>query len=87
MHAVVINVTVNERDTAIASLHSEVVPRISGLPGFVRGQWVALPGNKGSSIVVFESEQQAQDASEQVSARGPEVTIDSVEVGEVVASA
>ena len=87
MHAVVVQVTVNDRDAAIENLRSNVVPGISGLPGFVSGYWVALPGNKGASIAAFESEQAAQQAAEQVSARGEEVTVETVEVGEVVANA
>jgi len=87
MHAVVVHVTVNDRDTAIETLRGTIVPRISGLPGFVGGYWVALGADKGTSIAAFDSEEQAQEAAEQVSARGAEVTVDSVEVGEVVGNA
>ena len=87
MHAVVVHVTVNDRNVAIENLRGRLVPTISGLPGFVAGYWVALSGSKGVSIAAFESEQAAQDGAEQISARGEEVTIESVEGGELVASA
>jgi hypothetical protein len=64
------------------------VPRVSAAPGFVAGYWVALPQDKGASIAVFDSEAAAQALVDQMAA-GPAmaVTIDSVEVGEVIAQA
>jgi heme-degrading monooxygenase HmoA len=87
MHAVVTHVTVNDVDAALESLRSEVVPRVSGSPGFVGGYWVRVAENKGVSVVVFESEDAARQASEQIQPPGDFVTFDSVEVGEVAASA
>jgi hypothetical protein len=87
MHAVVLNVTVNDRDAATAALRDQVVPSVSGSPGFVAGYWVGLPGGRGTSVVVFESEEAAKTAAAQAQPPGEFVTFDSVEVGEVVASA
>jgi hypothetical protein len=87
MHAVVVNVTVHDREAAMRALNDEVVPRVSGAPGFVSGSWVGLPGGKGTSIVVFESEDAARRAADQLQPPGDFVSFDSVEVGEVVASA
>lgn len=87
MHAVVINVTVNDREAATASLQNQVVPQVSQAPGFVGGYWVGLDGGKGTSIVAFESEEAARAAAEQAQAPGGFVTFDSVEVGEVVGHA
>lgn len=87
MHAVVINVTVNDPEAAAAALKDQVVPQVSHAPGFVAGYWVALDGGKGTSIVAFESEETARAASEQARAPGEFVTFDSVEVGEVVGNA
>jgi hypothetical protein len=87
MHAVVLNVTVNDRDAATAALRDQVVPSVSGSPGFVAGYWVGLPGGRGTSVVVFESEEAATTAAAQAQPPGEFVTFDSVEVGEVVASA
>jgi hypothetical protein len=87
MHAVVVNVTINDPEVAVAELSDQVVPQVSQAPGFVAGYWVRLAGNKGTSIVAFESEQQARAAAERVQAGREAVSFDSVEVGEVVAHA
>lgn len=87
MHAVVLNVTVRDRDAATAALRNQVVPQVSGAPGFVAGYWVGLDGGRGTSVVVFESEDAARAAAAQAQAPGDFVTMDSVEVGEVVANA
>jgi hypothetical protein len=87
MHAVVVNVTVHDRDAATASLNEQVVPRVSQAPGFVAGYWVGLPGGKGTATIVFQSEEAASTAAEQLQPPGDFVSFDSVEVGEVVASA
>jgi heme-degrading monooxygenase HmoA len=86
MYGVVVNVTINDADASISELRERVVPAVSGSPGFVAGYWVRVSDTKGTSVVVFESEQAAQEAAGQI--RPPEaVTLDSVEVGEVVAHA
>jgi hypothetical protein len=87
MHAVVINVTIKDIAAAQAEL-GELVPRVSGAPGFVAGYWVALGQDKGTSTVVFDSEAAAQALVAQAAAApAVAVTIDSVEVGEVIAHA
>ena len=88
--AVVVNVTINDLEPATEVLHSEVVPRTSQAPGFVAGYWTRSQDNKGLSMVVFDSEDAAQAAAQQLQASGPPtdaVTFDSVEVREVVANA
>jgi hypothetical protein len=87
MHAVVVNVTVNDPDAAAAALREQVVPQVSGTPGFVAGYWVGLDAGRGTSVVVFESENAARQAAAGAEAPGDFVTFDSVEVGEVVANA
>ena len=87
MHAVVVNVTIKDVETALGELSDQVAPQVSQAPGFVAGYWVRLPGNKGTSIVAFESEEQARAAAERVQADREAVTFDSVDVGEVVAHA
>jgi hypothetical protein len=87
MHAVVANVTVHDREAAIANLRDEVVPQVSGAPGFVAGYWVDLGGGRGTSVVVVESEEIARAGAAQLQSPGQFITFDSVEVGEVVASA
>jgi hypothetical protein len=87
MHAVVVSVTVHDRDAAISELQEQVVPTVSGAPGFVAGYWIALPNGQGRGTIVFDSEGAAQAAAGQVQTPRAAVAIDSVEVGEVVANA
>jgi len=87
MHAVVLNVTVNDADAAPAVLRDQVVPQVSGTPGFVAGYWIRLDASRGTSGVVFESEDAARSAAAQAQLPGDFMTFDSVEVGEVVANA
>jgi hypothetical protein len=87
MHAVVVNVTISDEEGSMAALREQVVPRISQVPGFVAGYWTRK-GNGGLPMSVWESEDAANTASEMVKSVAPEgVTVDSVEVREVVASA
>jgi heme-degrading monooxygenase HmoA len=87
MHAVVVNVTINDEEGSPTTLREQVVPRVSQAPGFVAGYWTRK-GNSGLSMSVWESEDAANTASEMVKSAAPEgVTVDSVEVREVVASA
>jgi ribosomal protein L35AE/L33A len=86
MYALLTRVTIDDADQATKRLREDVVPRVRQAPGLVAGYWVRLDGNQGRSIVVFESQEAAQAAAEQVRAMEFEfVTLDSVDVYEVVA--
>jgi hypothetical protein len=89
MHAVVVSVTVNDGQAATSYLRERVVPAVSQAPGFVAGYWVRLEGGSGGrATVVFESEDAARAAAGQFQpAPGGAATIDSIDVGEVVAHA
>jgi hypothetical protein len=87
MHAVVLNVTVTNADAAAAALRDQVVPQVSGTPGFVAGYWLRLDAGRGTAVVVFESEDAARSAAAEAQPPGDLMTFDSVEVGEVVANA
>jgi hypothetical protein len=87
MHAVVVRVTVSDEEPALEQLREQVVPSVSQAPGFVTGYWTRK-GSSGLSMAVFESEGAATDASERVAGGVPEgVTLEGVEVREVVANA
>jgi hypothetical protein len=87
MHAIVVKVTLNDPDTGLTELRELVVPRVSKAPGFVTGYWTRKT-DSGMSMIIFESEDAANSASEQVrSSVPPGVTLDDVEVREVVANA
>ena len=90
MHAVLVNVTVNDFEGARKMLEEEVVPRVKRAPGFVAGYWTRTEDNRGLSMIVVESEEGARSVAEMID-RGPPntdvVTLESIEVREVVASA
>jgi hypothetical protein len=89
MHAVVVKVSIHDADVARKVLDEEVVPRVSSAPGFVAGYWTwADDRSTGQSMIVFESEEAARAAADQIRATVPdEVTLESADVREVVASA
>ena len=89
MHAVIVSVTIKDGEQATTYLRNEVVPRVKQAPGFVAGYWVRIEGgDKGRGTVVFESEDAARAVAGQITqAPGEAVTLDSVDVGEVVESA
>ena len=86
MHAVVVRVHVEDVEASRPRLENEVVPRVAAAPGFVAGYWLAPVDGRGLSVSVFESEEAARTAAERIQPP-PDVTIESVEVREVVASA
>jgi hypothetical protein len=87
MNAVIINVTFTDASAAVAEL-DQLVPQVSAAPGFVAGYWIALPAEKGTSVVVFDSAESAQGLVATLrAAPAMAVTVDSVEVGEVLAHA
>ena len=88
MHAVVTSVKISDREKAEKFLKAQVIPGVSQAPGFVAGYWANVGGDRGSSIAVFESEEAAKPVIEQVQVPPEEiVTIESMEVGEIVGHA
>lgn len=89
MHAVVVTVTIKDREAAQKRLDEDVVPRISQAPGFRAGYWT-WKDNTGLSMVVFDSEDAANQAGTMARAmvEGIDaVELKDVEVREVVAHA
>ena len=89
MHAVVVRVTINDREAAQQRLDQDVVPQVSQAPGFQAGYWT-WKDNTGLSMVIVDSE----DAANQMAIRAramidgvDAVSLDGVEVREVVAHA
>jgi hypothetical protein len=89
MHAVVVRVKVIDGPTATQGLREQVVPRASSASGFVSGNWVRLEGSdEGTGMVLFESQDAAQEFADHLpTPPGDAVSVQSVQVGEVVASA
>jgi len=87
MHAVVTRSTIQDFEQGRKFLREQGIPRISQAPGFVGAHWVRLDESTGTAMLVFESEQAAKAAAEQLKTNPPAgdwVTINSIEVGEVV---
>jgi hypothetical protein len=87
VHAVIVKVKINDPEAADSHLRERVVPGVSQAPGFVAGYWTRKD-NTGLSMVIFESEDAAKRASEQVPSMVPDaVTLEEVDVREVAAHA
>jgi hypothetical protein len=96
MHAVVVRGTIHDAEGARQVLDRQVVSLASGAPGFQTGYWTWPTGGDGLNVlalIVFDSEENARAAGDRVTAnfaqlenRG-DVTLDDVEIREVVASA
>ena len=87
MHAVIVKVTIKDVDPATKLLREQVVPRAAQAPGFVAGYWTRKD-NGGLSMIVCESEDAARAVAGQIESPEPDaVTVDEVEVREVVANA
>jgi hypothetical protein len=89
VHAVVVSVTISDFDQATTFLREQIVPQVKQAPGFVAGYWVALDEHqRGRSVIAFESEEAARTAANMIEQSDDEgVSIESVDVGEVVAHA
>ena len=90
MHAVAVRVSINDFDRGREFLTTQVVPRVSQAPGFVAGYWTrSEDSSNGLGMVVFESEENARAVASMIESQAPDegVTLESVEVREVVASA
>ncbi len=87
MHAVVVKVVIIDAESSESTLREQVVPRVSQVPGFVAGYWTRKD-NVGLSMVIMESEDAAKGMSERLPSLVPDtVTLEEVEVREVVANA
>ncbi len=92
MHAILVEVKVDAArgDEARKLLEEMVVPTMKALPGFVGGYWLGSEdGASGASIVVFESEETAQNAADNRPGppEGAPVTVTRFEVRPVFANA
>jgi hypothetical protein len=94
MHALVVRVTIHNADRTREVLNNQVVPQVAGAPGFKTGYWTWSSGGgelNGLSMIIFDSEEDARAAGDRVRAIADDarddVTLDGVEVREVIASA
>jgi len=89
VHAVVVKVSIQDVERGEEMLREQVVPRVSQAPGFVAGYWTRADDN-GLSMIILESEDAARAVADRLESEGlPNdfVTVDGIEVREVVANA
>jgi hypothetical protein len=88
MYAVVGSVTINDLERGLPVLRDQIVPRIKQTPGLVAAYWLRSEDNRGTSVIVFDSEDAARALARVLEAEGPPtdaVTVNGIEVPEVVA--
>ena len=88
MHAVVVSVTIKDKEAAEMMLHEQIVPRVKETPGLVHAYWARSEEGRGGAMIVFESEEAANGVAEQIQGGPPNpdaVSLESVEVREVIA--
>jgi hypothetical protein len=94
MHALVVTVSIDPAgaEEALENLRTRVVPAVKQAPGVVAGYWLApkqgSSGLEGFSMVLFDSEANAQQAQEMAknSSVPDAVKFTGFEIREVVAS-
>lgn len=84
MWAVVIDVDISDVGEAIQGVKEQVIPMIREAPGLVSGYWIKLDDTHGTSVVIFDTESQAQAALPPEDAPSPGVKLTSIKVGEVI---
>jgi heme-degrading monooxygenase HmoA len=87
MYAVEATVDITDGEAAMKGLAEQVVPMVKQAPGFVSGYWVRLDESHGTSIIVFETEEQARTGAPEVGGESPGVVFTSVTFGEVAGHA
>ena len=90
MHAALVTLTIdpNHAPAAAEALMSDILPRVRSASGFVAGYWLEPADGQGSSIVLFETEEQARAAAPPLSSwAAPGVVITDVEFRRVAATA
>jgi heme-degrading monooxygenase HmoA len=93
MHAVIGQVKIDQsrEEEARKALSEIVVPTAKAMPGFVGGTWTrSMQDDRGISVLLFESEEAARAAADQMRQGPPPgtpATFVSADVFEVVAQA
>ena len=90
MHAALVRVSIpgGANDARLKNLREQVVPMVSSSPGFVAGYWLDVVDDKGFAFVLYDDEASAKAAAPPPGTdMGEGVTIDSVEIREVLAKA
>lgn len=86
---VTVRIEPGREEEARKGLVEQVVPQVKGTPGFVAGYWFQPTRNQGSSVVLWDTRAHADAAAAQLQPGthpSPPVTVEQVEVGEVIYS-
>lgn len=72
MYALAVNVTIEsgKEDEAQEALRSNIIPRVKQSPGLVAGYFMQPGGGYGYSLLIFDSEENA-NAAKQMSENAP----------------
>lgn len=90
MHATLVTVSIKGgvNDARIKNLNDNVVPMVSGAPGFVAGYWLEVVDEHGFAFVLFNDEASAKAAAPPVGTdMGDDVIVERIDFREVLASA
>lgn len=65
MHAAVITITIDPAQAAAAAgaLMSDILPTITGAPGFTNGYWLEPTDGQGFAFILFDTEEHARAAT------------------------
>lgn len=86
MHAALVMLTIDpdQAPAAASALTNDILPRVTSASGFVAGYWLEPVSNKGFSMVVFETEDEARASVPPIGDwAAPGVTIDAVDIRRV----
>jgi hypothetical protein len=70
MHALFLVLQLEDEEQALQSLHDDVIPQMRQAPGFNTGTWFG-DQRTGHAVVVFDTEEQARQASPPVGTAMP----------------
>ena len=89
MHAALVRLTIDpeQAPAAAQALMDDILPRLRSASGFVAGYWLEPADGHGFSMVLFETEAHARDATPPVSIwAAPGIAINDVEFRRVAAA-
>jgi hypothetical protein len=89
VHAALVTLTIDpdQAPAAAQALVNDILPAVRSAPGFISGYWLEPADGNGFSVLLFETEEQARDATPPVSSwAAPGVTIRGVEFRRVAAT-
>jgi hypothetical protein len=90
VHAALVTLTIDpdQAPAAASALVNDILPTLRSAPGFLAGYWLEPADGQGFSIVLFETEEEARQATPPANSwAAPGVTVRGVEFRRVAATA